>query len=174
MFGLAFLLSLSASSTVAPAPQAQHGRFETVTRLRAPLRCDDGKSPYQKDGSPNWECEIRDCSPFEALCWIGAHDECYDENGDDNGACGGEEVKTCKGWASCFGLWARCDGEYECKVSSRFGPCNEGICTLRAAPTSTGRSSPPAADRARSGRVDRGGPRPRSFTTVRRTGNVGG
>lgn len=174
MFGLAFLLSLSASTSLSPPPQSPQSPFETPTRLRAPRRCDDGSNPFQKDGSPNWECEIRECSPFEAICWLESHDACYDENGDDNGACGGEEVKTCNGWINCFGLWARCDGAYECQESSSLGPCNKGICTLRDAAPTTRRSAPPTDSPERAARSSHASPRSQSFTIVRRTGKVGG
>lgn len=158
MFGLAFLFYLSASVSASQTPQPQPGYLE-VTRWRAPLRCDDGSSPFQSDGSPNWDCEIHECSPHEDLCWSERLDHCYDDNGDDNGVCGGEEVTTCKSKWSCFKLWVGCNGPYQCNSGVWYG-CDDGQCTERNR-------------KSESARPRRLAPRSASLSPVRTTGKVG-
>lgn len=156
MIELAILLSLSASAPlVAPPaqpPQPQQAWPGGPDRRRAPLRCDDGSSVYHVDGSPNWDCELRNCSPHEFVCWSERLDHCYDDSGDDNGVCGARKVTSCKSRWGCFKLWANCNGEYTCTQNAWPG-CAEGSCTtatLKTSPPLSGAASPaPPPARAR-------------------------
>lgn len=143
MIELAFFLLLNPSISITlPAPQPQQSHHHAPARLRAPLRCDDGHAIFEPDGSPNWDCELQGCSPHEALCWSDRLDHCYDENGDENGMCGGKKVTPCNSRWECFKSWANCTGEHTCDDTSGWLGCPKGACTTNEAPVSP---SPPGA-----------------------------
>lgn len=91
--------------------------------------CDDGTSVHRPDGTPNWDCQLRGCSPHEKTCWSDRLDFCRDSSGADRGICVYERsATTCKSRWSCFDLWAYCNGVYQCHDDSYFG-CTDGSCT---------------------------------------------
>ena len=136
MIEIAFFLSLDATPSQAVRTPQQQPYFlyhaptiELPSRLRAPVRCDDGSNLKSPDGSPNWACEIHDCSPHEAVCWSDRLDFCYDEEGDDAGVCAWGEPQTCNSRWSCFDTWSGCNGQWECHESVSWVGCTDGTCT---------------------------------------------
>jgi len=87
------------------------------------VRCDDGARLLNTDGVPNWDCEIRGCSPTSKLC----HQKRENLLGEESEHLF-RSVQTCNGWWSCLKLWAGCDGTYECNEPSGLG-CGKGTCT---------------------------------------------
>jgi hypothetical protein len=89
--------------------------------------CDDGSSPYDKNGRPNIRCEIDGCSVIDRMCWSERLNYCYDDNGSDNGFCGLYEME-CHNGLSCSGMWLACVGQWACEDPHWWG-CGEGSCT---------------------------------------------
>lgn len=170
---LAFLLLLLPEiSEASPAAQPLQDGREGPTRLQAPLRCDDGSNLYESDGAPNWDCELRGCSPHEWVCWSERLDHCYDDSGDDNGVCIAKKVTPCNSRWECFKAWANCKGEYQCESTSWPG-CTKGSCTTADAapsPSSPGAVSPAAARH----KIAPPGRGRRYLSGVRTRGTVGG
>jgi len=125
---VALLLSLGASLPEPPAEAVGHS-IVGPSRRRGPPRCDDGSPLRHPDGSPNWDCELRGCSPHEAVCWSDRLDYCYDESGDDAKICAWGKLQTCNSRWTCFDLWTGCDGKYECNEEDSWIGCTDGTCT---------------------------------------------
>lgn len=125
MIELAFFLFHPVPSATIP----YQGGIEAATRRRSPVRCDDGSSPRDLDGSPNWDCELRGCSPLAPVCWSDRLDFCFDDLGDDMGVCAWAEPQHCDSRLTCFDLWTSCDGKYECHEDDSWIGCTNGTCT---------------------------------------------
>lgn len=91
------------------------------------LVCDDGSSPWDSNGRPNWACTRDGHSPHDDLCWNERLDHCYGDDGKDLGVCVFAQ-EECNSRLACFDLWLYCAGEYKCLESSVIG-CTKGTCT---------------------------------------------
>lgn len=124
---IALALLVSNLLTVALGPDRD--RIEAPSRPPAPGRCDDGTSSRGPDGSPNWDCEIRGCSPHAPICWSDRYDPCFGESGEDLGVCSEGPTEKCESYLSCFDLWVYCNGVYQCHEDDSLIGCTNGSCT---------------------------------------------
>lgn len=71
--------------------------------------CDDGSSPWEENGQPNWRCTLDGCLPLSQVCWEERLDICYE----DGVFCDISDI-TCEGLWDCFVLAIECDGKMTC------------------------------------------------------------
>lgn len=91
--------------------------------------CDDGSSPWTRDGRPNWRCRRDRCSPHARVCW---EERCSDEAGAD--ICEDAPTTKCEGVLACFREWFSCTGKWGCDKPGDWGGCAAGGCTFAPAP----------------------------------------
>lgn len=98
-----------------------------------PEFCDDGSSPWRRDGRPNFDCHVGGCSSRGPVCFADRLAHCHDVAGADTGAC---ELETdeCHSKLACFDMWLYCAGVYKCHDATSWVGCNHGSCTTDTAP----------------------------------------
>lgn len=119
----------------------------------APIRCDDGSSPRDAAGKPNWDCYIEGCSSNDLICWEERLDHCFDESSTEAQCV--FTTSTCSSKIRCFDLWLGCSGKWECMDTESWIGCDSGKCTTGqpAPPPHVDEKQPPrASDEPRSGR----------------------
>lgn len=104
-------------------PSLHNSEDASTDMFTASKLCDDGSRLFHPDGSPNWDCDLDGCSLLEGVCWAERLDFCFDDAGNETGACIWRERKKCNSRWTCFKLWASCDGRFDYDFNTGHGSC---------------------------------------------------